>query len=245
MFGKLFSKSSFGLEISNGTLKFIELISNKNGFKLGRYGERPILLDAKLGGIKNFRQVDEFFSIFKQKEKIKMVHLSLPDGEIKNKEQYLSFFNRSGLKIKSFESSGQAIKRAVVKNGDMRTYMIVSSDKDKSNIWITSKGVLTHSITISSNVHFLHDEVAKSFLNWHLYKNKEGVKNPSIEKIILCGDGSDLVQLAEYLSVNLRHKVELANVWVNILDTKEHIPEISFKQSLSFAATIGAALKGF
>jgi len=245
MFGNLFNKSSFGLQISNGSLKFIELISNKNGFKVGRYGERTILPGTKPGGIKNFRQIDEFFLVLKQKEGIKSVHISLPDGEIEHKERYLSFFNRFGIKVKSFESEGQAIRRAVIKNGDRGTYMVVSFDKDKSSIWITSKSVSKYCITIPSTVYFLCDEVAKCFLSWHIHKNKEGVKNPPIEKIILCGDGPDLARLVEYLSVNMRHKVELANVWVNILETKEHIPEITFKQSLGFAAALGVALKDF
>jgi len=40
----------------------------------------------------------------------------------------------------------------------------------------------------------------------------------------------------------MKIKVEMANVWVNILDTNEYVPQVNFKQALSFAAALGLAL---
>jgi hypothetical protein len=37
----------------------------------------------------------------------------------------------------------------------------------------------------------------------------------------------------------------MANVWINIMDTETYIPEISFKQGLSFTAALGLALGNF
>ncbi|MDP2789211.1 MAG: pilus assembly protein PilM [bacterium] len=98
---------------------------------------------------------------------------------------------------------------------------------------------------ILNNVSILRDEVAKHFLYWHTHNDEEGKKNPPIQKIILCGGDSNLIGLADYLSVSLKTKVEKANVWINIKDTDKYIPEISFKRALSLAAALGLALGDF
>ena len=48
----------------------------------------------------------------------------------------------------------------------------------------------------------------------------------NIEKIILCGNGSSIPGLADYLAVGLKVPVELANVWTNIMSFEEEIPII-------------------
>jgi len=66
-----------------------------------------------------------------------------------------------------------------------------------------------------------------------------------IEKIILCGGDSNLIGLTDYLSVSMRHKVEVANVWINITNVEKNIPKIDFKKSLSFTTALGLALGDF
>ena len=39
---KILSEPFFGLDISDESLKFVELIATKGGIKLGRYGEKSI-----------------------------------------------------------------------------------------------------------------------------------------------------------------------------------------------------------
>jgi type IV pilus assembly protein PilM len=98
---------------------------------------------------------------------------------------------------------------------------------------------------ILNNITILSDEIIKHFSYWHTHKNEDGKDNPSIKKIILCGGGSNLIGFSEYLSAKIKHQTEVANVWVNILDTEKYIPEISYHQTLSFAAAIGLALGDF
>lgn len=90
----------------------------------------------------------------------------------------------------------------------------------------------------------LQDEISRRFLYWNTHKNEKNDR-PRIEKIILCGGGSNLTGLSEHISVNMKTQVELADVWTNILDIKKNIPEISFEKSLSFAPALGLALKNF
>lgn len=98
---------------------------------------------------------------------------------------------------------------------------------------------------ILNSVSILRDEIVKHFLYWHTHQDEEGKNNPPIKKLILCGGDSNLIGLADYLSVSLKTKVEMANVWTNIMDTEKEVPDISLKQALSFASAIGLALGDF
>ena len=63
-------------------------------------------------------------------------------------------------------------------------------------------------------------------------------------KIILCGGSANLAGLPEYLSSNMNIVVEVANVWANTFSLNDIVPDISQPQSLSYATTVGLALKG-
>ena len=96
-----------------------------------------------------------------------------------------------------------------------------------------------------TSVSILRDDIVKHFLYWHTHKDDDGKNNPPIKKIILCGGDSNLVGLPDYLSVSMKSAVEMANVWTNISDAQNYIPDISFKQALSFAAALGLALRDY
>jgi len=96
-----------------------------------------------------------------------------------------------------------------------------------------------------NSVSILRDDIAKHFLYWQTHKDEEGKNNPPIKKIILCGGDSNLIGLSDYFSISMKSPVEMANVWVNIVNTENYIPEINFKRALSFAAALGLALRDF
>ena len=96
-----------------------------------------------------------------------------------------------------------------------------------------------------NGISILRDEISKHYLYWYTYKEDDAKERPPIKKIILCGGDSNLIGLAEYFSVSMKNKVEIANVWINIFNTEKSVPEISFDQSLSFTVAIGLALGNF
>lgn len=96
-----------------------------------------------------------------------------------------------------------------------------------------------------NSVSVLRDEIVKHFLYWNTHKDEEGQDRPPIKKIILCGGDSNLIGLADYIAISMKTRVEMANVWVNIADAGQEVPNISFRESLSFAAAIGLALGDF
>lgn len=338
---------SFGLDISDESIKFISLLSGKHGIKVSKYGERkvpPGVLES--GKIRDPKKMEDILLSLRKEEGIKSVRISLPEDQIylfrlriekdglesiresielsleehipvpaeettfdyrlideDSKsiqvqvaaiptnviENYLTVFKNSEIIVQSVEIEAQALARAVIKKGDMNTYMIVDFGEKKTGIFIISRGIAMFTSTLDfggvvlgnmiqksfnvdvseaeemkkryglqrnienkeifpvllNSVSILRDEVAKHFLYWHTHKDEEGKDNPPIEKIILCGGDSNLIGLPEYLAVSMKTKVEMANVWGNILDTSKYVPEIGFKRALSFGASLGLALGNF
>ncbi len=344
---KFLDMPSFGIDISDESLKFLELINTKNGLRVGRHGERTILPGIiQSGKIKNPKLMEEILTAVRKEIGLKSVRVSLPEEQVymfklrlekaglvniresieltleehvpiqaseaifdyelidqdaasielqvatisKNViENYLSVFQNAEIRVQSFELEAQAIARAVGKKGDMETYMIVDFGEKRTGIFIVSRGVAMFTSTLDvggvmltdmiaknfkvsfteaekmkraygllrntanreifsvllNSVSVLRDEIVKHFLYWHTHKDEEGKNNPLIKKIILCGGDSNLIGLADYFSVSMKSPVEMANVWVNIVNTEQHVPDINFKQALSFAASLGLALRDF
>ena len=344
---KILSSPAFGLDISDESLKFVELVMTRKGIRMRRYGERPIppgIIDS--GIIKDPERMEQILSTLRKMEGVKSVRVSLPEEQmyifqlrlekagLKNVkegielaleehvpipaqdaifdydlvkentqslevqvatiprnviEKYLLLFKHSQISVQSFELEAQSISRAVIKKGDMGTYMIVDFGKTRTGIFIVSGGIvmftftldvggmmLTNVIQKSFNISFeeaeklkqeyglqrnvankevfavllnsvsiLRDEIVKHFLYWHTHKDEEDKNNPPIQKIILCGGDANLIGLADYVSVSMKTPVEMGDVWSNIVNTENYIPEVNFKEALSFATALGLALGNF
>jgi type IV pilus assembly protein PilM len=227
------------------------------------------------------------YDLIKEDEQsIEVQVATIPKNIIDN---YLLIFEHSNIAVESFELEAQAISRAVVKNGDMETYMIVDFGKKRTGIFIVSYGIVMFTFTLDmggisltnviqksfnismeeaekmkckyglerntenkemfsillNSVSVLRDEIVKHFLYWHTHKDEEGKNNPPIKKIILCGGDSNLIGLSDYISASMKSAVEMANVWINIMDTGNCIPGMSFKEALAFSTALGLALGNF
>jgi type IV pilus assembly protein PilM len=338
---------SFGLDISDESLKFVELLPGRNGIRLSRYGERAIPRGViESGKIKDPKQLEKILSSLRREEGVEFVRVSLPEEQVylfrfhldklglKNVregielsleehvpisaqdaifdydilredeqkmelqvaaipkniiENYLLVFKDSSISVQSFELEAQAIARAVIKKGDLETYMIVDFGQTRTGIFIVSRGVVIFTSTLNvggemldemiiknfdvtleeaekmkrkyglqrnienkeifsvllNSVSVLGDEIMKFSLYWHTHKDEEGRDHPPIKKIILSGGDANLIGLAEYFSISIKIKVEVGNVWTNIVDVKKYTPEITFSSSLEFAAALGLALGDF
>lgn len=338
---------AFGLDISDESLKYIELAATRRGIEVGKSGERKIPPGIMENGkIKDPKRMEDLLALLRKEEGIRCVRVSLPEEQIylyKLRlekaglesvresieltleehipipaadaifdygyigeddtwldiqvaaipkgviEEYLGVFRNSAIAVKSFELEAQAIARALIRRGDMDTYMIVDFGEKRTGISIVSRAIamftstvdvggviLTNAIQKNFNVSFaeaekmkkefglqrnvenneifsvllnsvsvLRDEVVKHFIYWHTHKDEQGRDNPPIKKIILCGGDSNLIGLADYFSVSMKTSVEMGNVWMNILDPEEKVPDMPFKRALSFAAGLGLALGDF
>jgi type IV pilus assembly protein PilM len=202
-------------------------------------------------------------------------------------EQYTSAFEDAGFTVLSFETEAQAIARAIIKEKDDGTYMVVDFGKTKTGISIVRSGILSFTSTIEieqksmteammkhlsvseGEVSRVKDEqgliktrgnkelfsvlmkvaesleynIDKHYKYWKSKVNEKGDRVKPIEKIILCGGNSNLAGLPEYLSSSLKIPVERADVWINAPEFGDSVPEISKTESLSYAASVGLALR--
>jgi type IV pilus assembly protein PilM len=341
---KFLSEPFFGLDISDESLKYVELINTKHGLRLGKYGEKIIPAGViESGKIKDSKKMEEILLALRKEEGVKSVRVSLPEEQVylfalkleklglKNVregielaledhvpipaedsifdyelvrennqnlevqvtvipkniiENYLLIFQHSQISVRSFEVEAQAVSRAVIKKGDMDTYMIVDFGKKRTGIFIVTKGIVVFTFTLDlggimltnmiqknffinfeeaekmkqkyglerntdnkeifavllNSVSVLRDEIVKHFLYWQTHKDEDGKNNPPIKKIIFCGGDSNLIGLADYISVSMKSTVEMANVWTNISNTGDYVPDMKFKDSLAFSTALGLAL---
>jgi type IV pilus assembly protein PilM len=89
----------------------------------------------------------------------------------------------------------------------------------------------------------LKDEIEK--FNYFLISraaNKKSLLPEGIDKIIVSGKGAALPGFTNYISQNFDIEVSIANVWVNVFNLDEQIPNMKFTDSLDFAPVIGSAL---
>jgi len=96
-------------------------------------------------------------------------------------------------------------------------------------------------LAVISTLSILQDEINKLYIYWQTHR-QEGDREKKIQKILLCGGGANLKGLEDYLSVNLRTKVEVANPWKNVNSFDNYIPQIPRNEALGYASVIGLAL---
>lgn len=96
---------------------------------------------------------------------------------------------------------------------------------------------------IASVVAVLQEEISRHMKYWQEHTDAYGSKRSAIQKIYLCGGGSDLVHIVNSLSVGLSCPLVLANTMINVNTIEESIQKISFHDSLRFATTLGLALR--
>jgi type IV pilus assembly protein PilM len=212
---------SFGLDISDESLKFVELVPTKNGIKMGRHGERKIPVGIiESGKIKNPEKLKEVLATLRREEGIRFVRVSLPeeqvylfalrlekaglkniregielaledhvpipakdaifdydivseDGESLEVEvaaipenviqNYISVFRDSYISIQSLELEAQAVARAVVRKGDLDTYMIVDFGQTRTGIFIMSRGAVVFTSTLDIGGELLNKMIEKNF----------------------------------------------------------------------------------
>ncbi len=74
---------SFGLDISDESIKFIELVKTKNSIRLNRFGEKKIppgIIES--GKIKDSKKMEEILTLLRKEEGLRSVRVSLPEEQV-------------------------------------------------------------------------------------------------------------------------------------------------------------------
>lgn len=136
---------------------------------------------------------------------------------------------------------GDALTQSIAKNLNIS---YDEAEKIKREKGVTDRLVNENlSLAVMSIVSILRDEVVKHHTYWINHEDEYGKKRQEIHKVYLCGGEANLHGLREYIAEGLVVPVELANVLVNVNSLDRYVPEISFYDSLRYAAAIGLALR--
>ncbi|MEK7089101.1 MAG: pilus assembly protein PilM [Patescibacteria group bacterium] len=80
---KFLAVSSFGLDISDESIKFIELVQTKNGIQVNRHGEKKIPAGIiESGKIKDSVRLEEVLVSLRKEEGLRSVRVSLPEEQV-------------------------------------------------------------------------------------------------------------------------------------------------------------------
>jgi len=191
----------------------------------------------------------EIIGKIKGKETIKVAVTVLP---LKVVEMYLGIFDAAGLTPISFSIESQAIARAVVPRHDTRTYLIINLQEEKAGLYIVEDKVVQFTSTPGFgtrrdqndylDIQNLKTEIRKVFGFWNTRLDSRGIPERKIERVIFTGVGANQEEFILKLMNDVDVDYAVANVWENAFDIEQNLPEVSFNDSLSFAAAVGVAL---
>ena len=178
-----------------------------------------------------------------EKSHIKAIVSALPSKFV---DIYMSLFSSSDLTPFVFEIESQSIARALLDPHDTDTSLIAHFQRDKIGICVVSKGIVRFTSTFNpteswyDNPATVTAEIKKVVSYWISNRSGEGDEK-LIQKVFVSGDFVD-DSIVSYLSSTLKIETRLGNVWKNVLDVNQSLPDISFLDSLKYAPAVGLAL---
>jgi len=251
-----------GIEINDGSVKYLELSKSRNDFELGLYGEVKLPEGMIEGGsIRQGIDLERIISAIRKKGSFLDATVSQSPDQV-----FLAdILKEAGFKNIYLESSGVALARVLMPPDSKETCMIVyftgrnidtyAGERNNMKLLATSpfKSELV-SKTLDKEIifSFIREKIDEQYVSWHTHtdppldsargKTKSRAK---VSKLIFAGELPELADLADYLGKHLKVKTELGNAWINIFSFDKRIPEINFKDSLRYAAAIGLAFRVF
>ncbi len=158
---------------------------------------------------------------------------------------YEQVLNDAGFLVRSIELEAYAISRAAVSNSVRHhTEMIVDVGYERAGVIVVKNGLPIFTATVqggSKNPQMIIEECKKQYTFWDTRTDSKGRRIERISNVTLCGGGASK-NLKELLSNTLGKKVVMANVWQNLFDIDDYIPEIDAKESLSMTTLAGLLL---
>ncbi len=182
----------------------------------------------------------------KQKEHLDVCVSALPVSLI---NQYVDIAKKSNLPLLSLEIESQAIVRSLLPSNSQGTVLVIHFSPGKVGLYISSFRLVCFTSTFllksnnSENPGVILQEIKRLFLYWHTLKDNVDKADRKIAKVIVCGEKFE-DSIVSYISSNLDVQVIMGNVWTNVFDIDSNLPEISFSDSLKYAAAVGLALPG-
>ncbi len=179
-----------------------------------------------------------------QKERLDIVVSALPISVV---DTYIEIIHGAGLRMVSLEIEPQAVARALIKRKNKDTLLIVHFGLGKASLYVVSERVVHFTSTIplkgdsTESLDMLSQEIKRLFTYWHTLKMNIGREDRKLEEVLLCGENIK-ESFTSYFSSHVEVKVSFGNVWTNVMNVEEGVPEINFNDSLKYVASVGLAL---
>jgi len=136
--------------------------------------------------------------------------------------------------------AGEEIEKAFILQLKIDKTQIESAKREIG--MVKNKGNKELFEALKSVVLVMKNETIKQIAYW-ISHHEDNQKDAKITKIILCGGESTLSGLPEFLSGEMKIRVELGNPWVNIISFDEDVPSMDRRDSLAYSTAIGLAIK--
>lgn len=86
------------------------------------------------------------------------------------------------------------------------------------------------------------EESVRRFRYWYSNPSETVRRSREISEVVLVGGNASVPGLDDHISAELDVPVTVGDVWKNVFDINEYIPEIDFRHSLTYTSSIGLAL---
>ncbi len=136
--------------------------------------------------------------------------------------------------------AGEEIEKALIFHLNIDKLQVETAKREIGMIKTKAKKDLFEALKSVALV--IKNEAVKQMVYWASHHDNIQ-KDAKINKIILCGGESTLSGLPEFLSCELKTKVELGNPWTNVVSFEDYIPNMNRLDSLAYATAIGLAIK--
>ncbi len=159
---------------------------------------------------------------------------------------YVETLEAVGLTPVSFDIESQAISRAVIREGDTSTQLILSLRPTKTGLYIVEDEVVQFTTTLpfsaKSHLEELKNEVEKIFSFWGKRLDHTNGIEDKIQRILLSGTETLEESFVAELSKSAKVPVLASDPWSSVADSLGSLPEEISKNPLGYAAVIGSAL---
>jgi len=172
----------------------------------------------------------------------KVVVVASPKKEV---ESIISILRAAEFEPLGCLPESQAIAEAVIPKDFVGTAVVMHTRDYRIGIYLVKDKVVQFStlrtITKDDYEKDLQDEYGKFLEYWSKYDTGS---NHSIQAMFVCGEFEYARRAISAMSGSAQYpeRALLANVWGNMFAVDEHMPELAYETSLSFAGAIGAAM---
>lgn len=174
-----------------------------------------------------------------------VVSIVVSAGVKREIEKFMEAFRQSGFEPIGCIHESQAIAKSVIPRNFSKIAFIIHARENRLGIHMIKDNTVIFSTLRATSYESYEKDFLDEYEKFLDYCEKyDALESQSAKSVFVCGEFEYAKKVVETLGGYGQgpKDVKLSNVWTNILNIDEQIPETSFEKSLSFAGSIGATL---